>query len=143
MSISLKDKLKLMKILSSDEGREKFKEMFELKFKSQNAREATVKCIVEGLMGVTQITALTLSAGETAFLPLDVTVTSGGETKRVELVQPDGADFDYADICAQFNEIVADNIEEKTAFLQQTAAKLDSIINENAVAAENFAVQIR
>ncbi len=143
MGMNFQDKLKLMKILSSEEGRDKFKEMFELKFKSQNAQQATAKCIAEGLAGMSQVTEVTLSAGEAAFLPLTVTVTVGGETTIIKSVQPDGADFDYDDICAQFNELIAENDDEKPIFLQKTAAILEGIINENSAAAESFAVKIR
>ncbi|MBQ5824283.1 MAG: hypothetical protein IIW48_05695 [Clostridia bacterium] len=142
MGMSFKDKLNIMKVLSSEEGREKFKEMFELKLRSQNAREATAKCISAALDGVTGITELKLSAGEADFLPLCVTVTADGETKRIEAAQPADADFDYADICAQFNALVSENEAEKNEFLQKTAAMLEGIINENAAASENFAVQI-
>lgn len=143
MGMNFQDKLKLMKILSSEEGRDKFKEMFELKFRSQNAQQATAKCIAEGLAGLSQITEVTLAEGEAAFLPLAVTVTAGGETKSIKSVQPDDADFNYDDICAQFNELVAENADEKTVFLQKTAALLEGIINENSAASESFAVKIR
>ncbi len=142
MGIDFKDKLKIMKILSSEEGREKFKEMLELKLKSQQAQQATAKCIAEGLGNAELLSALTLSAGQNDFLPLCVTAVAGGETRQIESVQPADADFDYAQLCEQFNAIVSDNSEEKAEFLQKTAAALKDIIVQKGVVAEDFVVEI-
>ncbi len=142
MGMDFKDKIKLMKILSSEEGRDKFKEMFELKLKSQQAQQATARCIAEGLGGALVVNGLTISAGESAFLPLNVTAVVDGEERRIESIQPSDADFDYAQLCEQFNVLVGENSDEKTEFLQKTAVLIEGIVVENGAVAEEFTVEI-
>lgn len=140
--MELKDKLKIMKILSSEEGREKFKFMFELKFKSQQAQQATAKCIAESLKQASDLEELTVSSGENGFLPLSVNAVAHGSSWSVGCVQPEDADFDYDTICAQFNELAEENPDEKTEFLQKTAALLEGMLNENGNCSEGFSIQI-
>ena len=99
MSVSFSDKIKIMKILSTEEGKEKFKEMLVFKMKSQKVQEATALCIVEGIGKPECVSVMEISGGESAFLPLKVTVTADGETYSVDSIQPDNAEFDYTALC--------------------------------------------
>ena len=142
MSVSLSDKLKIMKILSTEEGREKFKETLVLKLKSQEAQEATARCIAEGMIESENVSALEISCGETSFLPLKVVVTSNGTAYKVDSIQPKDADFDYAALCEEFNALVSDNEDEKTEFLTKTAKIIESILSEKGVIDSEFYVKI-
>ena len=142
MSVSFSDKLKIMKLLSTEEGKEKFKEMLVLKMKSQKAQEATALCIAEGLGEPQCITALEISPGESSFLPLKVTVTADGETRSVSSIQPEGAEFDYKALCEEFNALVSEYDTEKTEFLNKTAKLLEGIIAENRAGDSKFSVKI-
>lgn len=142
MGISFGDKIKLMKVLSTEEGKEKFKEVLVLKMKSQKAQETTALCIAEGLGEPKQITELVISSGEDEFLPLHVVFTADGVTAKAESVQPSNADFDYAAICADFNPLIKDNADEKSIFLEKVVSLLNGIIAENGVAADDFSVKI-
>ncbi len=142
MSVSFSDKMKIMKILSTEEGREKFKETLVLKLKSQKAQEATARCIAEGLGGIKGIAVLELSAGESGFLPLKVTVSADGEIREVSSIQPEGEEFDYTALCEEFNALTAENDGEKSDFLTKTAKLLESIIAEKGMGADNFSVKI-
>ena len=142
MSISFSDKIKIMKILSSEEGREKFKETLVLKLKSQKAQEATAQCIVGGLCEKKNIISLEISSGETAFLPLKAKVTADGEVSDVMSIQPDGAEFDFVSMCEEFNTLVADNDDEKAEFMTKTAKLLQDMITEKGIGADEFSVKI-
>ncbi len=131
-----------MKILSTEEGREKFKETLILKLKSQKAREATVLCISEGIGKLWCVASVEISAGESAFLPLKVTVTDGGGIRDVSSVQPDGAEFDYAALCEEFNAMVADNDAEKEEFLEKTAKLLEEKYIQTNIIDNEFSVKI-
>ncbi len=142
MDLGFKDKMKLMKILSSEEGRDAFKEMLTLKLMSQRAQETTAACLAEGLSRLDGITEVTLSAGEEKLLPLTVKAISGDGVFNVESVQPDGADFDYfGDICEKFNPVVAQHPEENSVFLEKTAELLGNITNEKNENKVNFLIK--
>lgn len=142
MDLGFKDKMKLMKILSSEEGRDAFKEMLTLKLMSQRAQETTAACLAEGLSRLDGITDVTLSAGEEKLLPLTVKAISGDTVFNVESVQPDGADFDYfGDICEKFNPVVAQHPEEISVFLEKTAELLGNITNEKNENKVNFLIK--
>ncbi len=134
--------MKIMKILSTEEGREKFKETLVLKLKSQKAQEATARCIAEGLGEIKCISVLEISSGETAFLPLSVTAVADGVNHEISAVEPDGADFDYTAICEELNALVAENDDEKTEFMTKTAKLLQDIITEKGIGADKFSVKI-
>jgi len=142
LSISFSDKMKIMKILSTEEGREKFKETLVLKLKSQKAQEATAQCIAEGLGEFNSISTLEISCGEADFLPLKAKVTANGEAMDVMNIQPDGADFDYTAICAEFNVLVAENDDEKAEFMTKTAKILQDMITEKGAGTDEFSVKI-
>ena len=142
LAISFSDKLKIMKILSTEEGREKFKETLVLKLKAQKAQEATASCIAEGLAGTGKISLIEISSGEPAFLPLKISVTADGEKRDVSSVQPDGAELDYEALCEEFNLLVADNGDEKAEFLTKTAKLLEEKIAEKGTADDEFSVKI-
>ena len=142
MSVSFSEKMKIMKILSTEEGREKFKETLVLKLKSQKVQEATAKCIIEGLSDVKCIVSLEISTGEKAFLPLKAKVISGDESFDIHSVQPAEADFDYTALCAEFNALVAENDDEKTEFMTKTAKILQDMITEKGIGADGISVKI-
>ncbi len=142
MDLGFTDKLKLMKILSSEEGRDKFKEMLTLKLMSQKAQETTAACIAEGLSKFDGITEVALSAGKDALLPLVVKATSGEKVYDVDSIQPDSADFDYfGDICEKFNPVVAQHPEEIPVFLDKTVQLLENIAKEKTEDTVNFSVK--
>lgn len=142
MSISFSDKMKIMKILSTEEGREKFKETLVLKLKSQKAQEATAKWLAEGLAEFNCISVLEISCGGTDFLPLKAKVTADGEVSDVMSIQPDGAEFDYVSLCEEFNTLVADNDDEKAEFMTKTAKILQDMVTEKGIGADEFSVKI-
>ena len=143
MDLGFKDKMKLMKILSSEEGRDAFKEMLTLKLMSQRAQETTAACITEGLKKFDGITEVTLSVGKDVLLPLAVKATSGDAVFDVESIQPEDADFDYfGDICEKFNPVVAQHPEEFAVFLEKTAQLLENISNEKNEDTVKFSVKI-
>lgn len=142
MSISFSDKLKIMKLLSTQEGKEKFKEMLVLKMKSQKVGEATALCIAEGLSDAKNISSVEISAGENEFLPFKVTAEADGEVFSVPCVQPDGTDYDYAALCEEFNALVAENDDEKAEFMTKTAKILQDMIAEKGIGADEFFVKI-
>ena len=143
LSISFSDKLKIMKLLSTQEGKEKFKEMLVLKMKSQKLQEATAICIAEGLRDTKNILSVEISAGENEFLPLKVTAEADGEIFSVSCVKPDGADFDYIAICEEFNALVAEYDAEKSEFLKKTAVLLEETVVQKGIAVDEFSVKIR
>ncbi len=142
LSVSFSDKMKIMKILSTEEGREKFKETLVLKLKSQKAQEATARCIAEGLGGMKGVAILELSAGESNFLPLKVSAFADGEVREVLSVQPEGEDFDYTALCDEFNALVSGNDDEKAEFMTKTAKILQDMITEKGIAADELSVKI-
>ena len=141
MAISLSDKLKIMKILSTEEGREKFKETLIFKMKSQKAQQATALCIAQGIAHLQCVTSVEISSGGSAFLPLKVSAVSNGEKYEVSIVQPVDAEFDYASLCEEFNTLVADNDAEKEEFLTKTAKFLEEKIAEKGFGGK-FSVKI-
>lgn len=142
MAISFSDKLKIMKILSTEEGREKFKDTLVLKLKSQKAQEATASCIAESLGNMEKISFIEISSGEPAFLPLKVYVTADGEKRGVSGVASYCADSDYGALCEEFNSIVADNADEKAEFLKKTSKLLKEKIAEKGITDDEFSVKI-
>lgn len=111
-------------------------------FKYHMASHATADCILRGIGEQTQIEALTISKGEGSFLPLRATVTANGETRQVESIQPEWADFDYPVLCEDFNKVVAENEEMGSRFLQDTACQLNLLIKEKGIAKGRFSTVI-
>ena len=96
--------LKVLKALNDPVKKAEIGRLVVTQIKLQKASEATLECIREGLKGYDKVGSVRVRPGRDGLLPPTVTAEIDGEERIITPVQPEKADFDYPELCRDFNE---------------------------------------